>query len=117
MIGERISGDVVEPGGDWILLGADGWGSLDIRGQIRTDDGAVLQCRAEGVMEINEVVQRFMAGAASTEFSDHYMRLCYRMESGDDRYARVNRTVFVGETRLVVDGDARRVEVRIHRVS
>lgn len=115
--GERISGAVVEPGGDWILLGASGWASLDIRGQIRTDDGVVLYYRAEGVMELNEAVQRYLAGVASTEFTDHDARMYYRMEPGDDRYAWVNRTLFVGETRLVVDGDARRVEVRIHRVS
>lgn len=92
-------------------------GSLDVRGQIRTDDGAVLYYRAEGVLEMNEAVQRYLAGTASTEFSDHYARLCYRMESGDDRYSWITRTVFVGEARLVVHGDARRVEVRIHRVS
>lgn len=115
--GERISGEVLVPAGNWVTLGADGWGSLDVRGQIRTDDGAVLHYRAEGVVEINEAVQRYLAGVASTEFSDHYARLYYRLESGDDRYAWVNRTMFVGEPRLVVDGDARRVEVRIHRVS
>lgn len=68
-------------------------------------------------LEMNEAVQRFLAGAASTEFSDHYARLFCRIESGDERYAWVNRTLFVGETRLVVDGDALRAEVRIHRVS
>lgn len=73
------------PEGDWILLGADGWGGLDIRGQIRTGDGIVLYYRAEGVLEMNEAVQRYLAGTASTEFADHYARLYYRMEAGDDR--------------------------------
>ncbi|MBV9683550.1 MAG: DUF3237 domain-containing protein, partial [Solirubrobacterales bacterium] len=32
--GERISGRVLSGGGDWILIGPDGWGRLDVRAQI-----------------------------------------------------------------------------------
>lgn len=38
-------------------------------------------------MELNESGQRYLGGAASTEFADHYARPSFRMESGDERYA------------------------------
>ena len=46
--GERISGVVLSGGGDWMVIGADGWGRLDVRMQWRTDDGAVIYA-SEGV--------------------------------------------------------------------
>jgi hypothetical protein len=38
--GKRLNGRLLSGGGDWIVVGADGWGHVDVRGQIGTDDGA-----------------------------------------------------------------------------
>ena len=32
--GERLNGTLLSGGGDWIALGSDGWGQVDVRGQI-----------------------------------------------------------------------------------
>jgi len=111
--GERISGKVGTGGADWVLVGPDGWGRLDVRLTILTDDGASIYVQYFGVIEYNDAVQAANAGERSSEYSDHYFRTAPRLETGDERYAWVNRTLFVGEGRLH-PGPV--VEYRVHRV-
>lgn len=110
--GERLTGTLVGGGGDWLLVGPDGWGRLDVRGQVQTPDGAVIYVHYTGVLEMNEAVQRAMAGG-ETGFDDQYFRTAPRLETGDPRYAWVNTTLFVARGRLVPGG----VEYEVHRVT
>jgi Protein of unknown function (DUF3237) len=98
--GERISGSVDTGGGDWILTGDDGYGLLDVRLTIRTTDGAHLYVQYFGVIEYTEAALAANAGDRSSDFTEHYFRIAPRLETGDERYRWVNRTVFVGEGRL-----------------
>jgi hypothetical protein len=112
--GNRIRGRMLTGGGDWILLGPDGWGRLDVRGQLETDDGAVIYVSYQGLLEMNERVQQATAStAAATDYPDQYFRTTPRLETGDSRYAWVNRTVFVAEGRIQ-PGPA--VQYRVYRV-
>jgi hypothetical protein len=98
--GERIAGVVGTGGSDWILVGPDGWGRLDVRLTILTDDGAAIYVRYFGVIEYNDAARAANAGERSSEYADHYFRIAPRLETGDERYDWVNRTTFVGEGRL-----------------
>jgi hypothetical protein len=49
--GERLNGTLLSGGGDWIALGSDGWGQVDVRGQIGTDDGAYIYAHYTGLLE------------------------------------------------------------------
>lgn len=98
--GDRINGTLVGAGADWVLIGPDGFGRLDVRTQIRTDDEAVLYLTYTGVLEMNVKTMSALAGAGETEFADHYYRVTPRLETGDPRYAWVNQTIFVGRGRL-----------------
>ena len=40
--GPRMRGKFVGAGGDWLLVGSDGFGRLDVRVQIETEDGAIV---------------------------------------------------------------------------
>jgi hypothetical protein len=111
--GERINGRVGSGGGDWVLVGPDGWGRLDVRLQILTDDGAAIYVQYYGVIEYNDAALAANAGERSSEYSEHYFRTAPRLETGDERYAWVNRTLFLGEGRLH-PGPV--VEYRVHRV-
>jgi hypothetical protein len=97
--GERINGMLVGPGADWAVLGGDRFFAIDVRAQIRTDDGAVLLLTYTGSLELNAQVQAALGGA-DTGPDDHYYRIHARLESGDERYAWVNRTLFVGQGRF-----------------
>lgn len=112
--GRRISGTVVGPGGDWALVGPDGWGRLDVRLQIQTDDGALLYMTYGGVMEMNDaVMSALLTPGQATEFDDQYYRIQPRLETGDERYAWVNQSVFVGRGRVSGTG----VEYEVLRVT
>jgi hypothetical protein len=101
--GDRINGVIVGPGADWAVLGSDGYFQIDVRAQIKTNDGAVLLLTYTGSLELNERVTAALAGG-ETRFEDQYCRTHVRMESGDARYSWVNRTLFIGQGRLVPDG-------------
>jgi Protein of unknown function (DUF3237) len=111
--GERINGVVGSGGGDWILVGPDGWGRLDVRLQIHTDDGADIYVQYYGVVEYNEASIGANEGKGSSDYGDQYFRTAPRLETGDPRYEWVNRSLFVGEGRLH-PGPV--VEYRVYRV-
>jgi hypothetical protein len=112
--GTRISGTLVGGGGDWLLIGPDGWGRLDVRGQIQTDDGAVIYMSYVGLLQLTEKVMAAVAtGAEETSFDDQYFRSTPKLETGDERYTWVNQTVFVGRGRIIPGG----VEYEVYRVT
>lgn len=112
--GDRIRGRVGTGGGDWVLLGPDGWGRLDVRLTIHTDDDAHLYVQYFGVIEYTDAALAANAGERSSDYDEHYFRTAPRIETGDERYAWVNRTVFVADGRLH-PGPV--VEYRVHRVT
>ena len=112
--GERISGRLLAGGGDWLLVGPDGMGRLDERAQIETHDNAVLCLTYEGVIEINERVQTALAEGTETAYEEQYFRTTPRLETGDERYAWVNQTVFVGQGRIYPGSG---VQYRVYRVN
>jgi hypothetical protein len=112
--GPRIRGQLVGGGGDWLLVGADGFGRLDVRAQIETDDGAFVYVQYHGLLEMNEKMQAAMASAGATDFADQYFRTTPRFETGDSRYGWLNQAVFVGEGRLYPGFG---VEYRVYRLT
>lgn len=103
--GERINGTLVGGGGDWLLLGPDGWGRLDVRAQLRTPDDVLIYVSYFGVLELTEqALTALSVGGEETRFEDQYFRTSPRLETGDDRYAWVNHTVFVGRGRVSPNG-------------
>jgi hypothetical protein len=112
--GERISGRLGTGGADWILACPDGHGRLDVRATIHTDDGAHIYMQYFGVIEYTDAVLNAIGGGRASEFEEHYFRITPRLETGDERYAWVNQTVFVGEGRV---HPGPMVEYRVHRVT
>jgi hypothetical protein len=113
-IGERLSGTTVGAGADWLLLGEDGFGRLDVRATFKTDDGANIYVQYFGLLQMSDAIGRILAGAEeSTEFGDQVFFVNPRMETGDERYAWVNHTVFLGQGRVL---SGPRVEYVIYRV-
>ncbi len=113
-VGPRLKGSFVGAGADWLTIGADGFGRLDVRGTIKTDDGALLYIQYLGLIEVNEAVEAILGGAtSSTEYGDQYFFTNPRIETGDERYRWVNTTSFIGQGRVVA-GPA--VEYKVFRV-
>ena len=113
--GERISGEIVGASGDWILFGPDGYARLDVRFTLRTGDGANAYVQYLGILEVTPAVQQILGGGNTpTEYGDQYFFTSPRVETGDERYAWMNRTLFVSQGR-VIPGPA--VVYRMYRVA
>jgi hypothetical protein len=82
---------------DWVVLGPEGTGTLDVRATVETDDGALVYVTAVGRVD--------QAGGPGT--SPLYGALLY--ETGDERYAWLNKVQSVGKG--TVDGNVLTIEV------
>lgn len=69
---------------DWVLFRADGIGEVDVRGTIRTNDGANIYMQYTGYLDMSK------GGTRGP------IRTGVRFETGAERYAYLNRTQAVG---------------------
>jgi hypothetical protein len=111
VIGDRIRGEIIG-GGEWALIGPDGFLRVDVRLQVETHDGAFLYIQYLGLLELNEAVQSALAGGTGTDYGDQYFFTNPRVETGDERYAWVNTTFFIGEGHILPNNS---VEYRVWR--
>jgi hypothetical protein len=111
VIGDRIRGEILG-GGEWALIGPDGFLRVDVRLQVETHDGAFLYIQYLGLLELNEAVQSALAGGTGTDYGDQYFFTNPRVETGDERYAWVNTTFFIGEGHILPNNS---VEYRVWR--
>ena len=100
VIGDRLRGKLLG-GGEWALIGPDGFLRIDVRLQVETHDGAHLYIQYNGLRGLNDAVQAALASGAGTDYGDQYFFTNPRFETGDACYAWVNRTFFIGEGRIL----------------
>ena len=110
--GPRVKGTFLQSGGDWLLIDESGVGRLDVRGTLKTDDGARIYVHYHGVLEMNEKVVGALGRGEATAYGDTYFMTQPRYESGDPRYAWMNRVVAVAEGRVLPNA----VEYRVYHV-
>ncbi|CAN5573238.1 DUF3237 domain-containing protein [soil metagenome] len=112
-VGRRVNGEFVGAAADWMLIGKDGYGRIDVRGQIRTDDDAFIYVQYIGLLEMNErSTAALLEPGRETAWGDQYFRTTPRFETGDPRYAWMNESVFVARGRVTSDG----IEYEVFRV-
>jgi hypothetical protein len=115
--GPRLSAKLIGTGGDWMLIGTDGFMRMDVRIQFETQDGAIICAHYFGPAEANAKLRQAASEGTSTDFSDHLIRSHWLLEAGDPRYAWVNQAVFVGEGRVRSAGSGQiGFEHRVYRV-
>ena len=108
--GERIQAKALG-GGDWALMGPDGFTRLDVRIQAETHDGAYLYIQYVGLLKMKISVQEALSNGTCTNYGDQYFYTNPRIETCDERYAWLNSTFFIAEDRIIPGG----VEYRIWR--
>jgi hypothetical protein len=94
--GERLSGRVLPGGADWQVIRADGVADLDARYTIETGDGALIYVRNKGYRHGPDAVMKRLAAGEAVDPALYYMRTTPWFETGDARYAWLNRIVCVG---------------------
>ena len=100
IIGDRLRGRLLG-GGEWALIGPDGFLRIDVRLEVETHDGAYLYIQYTGLLELNAAVQSALASGAGTDYGEQYFFTNPRIETGDERYAWVNKTFFIGEGHIL----------------
>lgn len=92
VVGARVRGTIIGPAGDWLTLRADGTGKLDVRGTIRTEDGALILITYQGILTPKP------EGGAT-------IRSAPLFETGDARYSWLNsvQAVGIGEVSASMD--------------
>ena len=88
--GERLNAKMVgQAAADWLVVGPDGTGTLDVRMLIETDDGALVFMTYNGRVDLNNLVHVY-----STP----------RFETGDERYLWLNKIQAVAKGTLAENG-------------
>ena len=110
--GPRLRGRILPGGGDWLLIGHDGVGRLDVRATFETHDGGRIYVQYYGVIELDEKVEKALAEGGETQYGESHFVTQPRFETGDERYAWLNRVVAVAEGRVLPSA----VEYRVFEV-
>lgn len=110
--GPKLSGQFLPGSVDWVAIGADGISRLDIRGALRTDDGALVYFESKGVARLPPDGRARLAKGERLAFGETYLRTTPKLETSDERYTWVNDLVLVGYNEL----SAGRVDFRIYQL-
>lgn len=94
--GPLIRGSILNLGADWQTVFHDEVAELDTRYAIETDDGATIEIVNFGYRHGPADVMAKLVRGENCDPADYYMRTHARLETGAERYAWVNRTLFVG---------------------
>jgi len=110
--GPMLRGELLPGGGDWLVLGSDGAGRVDVRATLRTHDGALIHYESRGIIKIPaDGLQRLAAGEV-LPFAETYVRTTPKFETGDERYAWLSEVVALGYNIL----SPNHIDYRIYRV-
>jgi hypothetical protein len=74
---------------------------------MQTDGGALIHVAYQGFVEPTDVFASAVESLTPTEFADQSIRTTWTLTTGDQRYHWVNRSIFVGEGRLLPAGGNR----------
>ena len=92
--GDRLRGQVLAGGGDWVTIHRDGLFTLDLRVTLQTDDGDLIHMTFTGVRDD----------------AHHYFRTVPRFETAAPKYAFLNRLLAVGIGEIRPDGPVHVIE-------
>ncbi len=85
--GDRLRGEMVgSAAADWLLVGPEGTGTLDIRATIRTDDGATIFMQYHGRSDLSEGLD-----------PPKTIYVAPRFETCDERYTWLNQIQAIGK--------------------
>jgi len=93
--GARLAGRVLPGGADWQRIRADGVADLDARYTLETHDGALIYVTNRGYRHGPSAILEKLAAGEEVDPSLYYMRTTPLFETGDARYAWLNRVICV----------------------
>jgi hypothetical protein len=110
--GPKLQGELLPGGGDWLLVGSDGTGRVDVRATLRTHDGALIHYESRGIIKIPANGMQRLAAGEVLPFAETYVRTTPKFETADERYAWLSEVVALGYNIL----SPNHIDYRIYRV-
>lgn len=94
--GPRLEGKILNIGADWQTVFDDEVAELDTRYAMETHDGAIIEIINYGFRFGPSQVLAALARGEDVAPNAYSMRTMAKLETGDERYKWVNKTLFVG---------------------
>ena len=103
-VGERLNGEVLPGGNDWVLNRADGVMVIDVRLTLQADDGALIYLSYQGrFLAAPDAMDRFAKGIP-LDPSEYSLAMAAKFECGEPRYDWLNNIVAVGTGERTASG-------------
>ena len=93
--GPRLQGEILGVGADWQWVRPDGTAVLDAQYAFRTSDGAIVMVHNRGLRYLPDSAKAVLPPGEPVPPHVLYFRATPRFETGDPRYAWLNRVIAV----------------------
>lgn len=111
--GPELNGTLVEGGVDWQLNRADGVLEIAAHYVIRTDDGALIEVRSEGLRHGPAAVMARLAAGEPVARDEYFFRTLMRFGTGAPQWLHLNRVLALA----VGQREARTVLLDVYRIT
>lgn len=101
--GPGIEGDVLPGSADWLVVGTDRIGRIDVRAVLRTSDGAHLHMTNTGRVSLGDSAARFLAGEVVTA-EEAYIRTSPLFDTDAPAHRHLNGVVTVAYCDIALTG-------------
>jgi hypothetical protein len=111
--GPELSGSVVAGGVDWQLNRSDGALEIAAHYVVRTDDGALVEIRSEGLRHGPPEVMARLARGEAVARDDYFFRTVVRFSTGAPAWAHLNKVMAIARG----EREARLVKLDLYRLT
>lgn len=102
--GERLSGEVLDGGSDWQSVRHDGGTLLNVRLNLKTDDGALIGVTYKGIRQGPPDIIAQLERGAQVDPDRYYFRINPMFETASETYAWLNNILAIGTGHRFADG-------------
>jgi hypothetical protein len=113
--GPRISGTLLAPMGDWSHALPSGAFRLDVRGTIKTDDGALIYISYNGIYQASEEVEARASKGEVLTSKDMYFVIAPTLQTSAKKYDWLNAVQCVGKMASYKDGSYVKYDIYVVR--
>lgn len=111
--GPELNGTLVEGGVDWQINRSDGALEIAAHYVIRTDDGALVEVRSDGLRHGPAAVMARLAAGEAVGRDEYFFRTLMRFATGAPQWAHLNKVMALA----VGQREARAVLLDVYRIT